>query len=323
MKLLGSKREQDTEREMSLIGHLGELRYRLIVMVVAVVLCTTFSFFLAKPALSLLTSPIKRVGPSAEELHDRMLSFELTEDGTLKLLSPQEALSSTDLITESFRLVLPASDAEKKPQEIIIGKQPEQKFYYSSPLDPFMLQLKISLILGLIIALPICLHQLWRFIAPGLTQPERKVIGPMLSFAVILFPIGASFAFFVTGLVLVVMQHYQVNNVDPLLDIFKYISLMMTMMFAFGVIFEMPLAMAIAARLGLISPQMLSRYRRHIWLALAFVSMILTPADPFSMLLAFFPLVALFEISVILVKPMYRQFDEGIKSDDESASTEA
>jgi sec-independent protein translocase protein TatC len=167
-----------------------------------------------------------------------------------------------------------------------------------------MMQLKVAIILGLLMSLPIVLWQIWLFVRPGLHNNEEKIVKPLLAGAMVLFPIGAAFAYFMVRLVIVVMRGYTVENVDTNYDISKYFSLLTSMMLIFGVIFELPLVLSIAARIGLVTPRMLTQYRRPAYAIMTFASMILTPADPWSMLAALVPMIILYEISVIVIRPL-------------------
>lgn len=306
------------DEEMSLAGHLGELRSRLIVAIVAITLCTAGGFFCSSRILDLLTSPILNVPRQVQT--EQLLTIEVTPDGTLKLADPADSIDLTTLKTGHIRFRLAQETENEKPRDVIIGPANERKFFYSNPIDPFMLQFKIAFMVGLFLALPIVLFEIWRFVKPGLTPRERRMVRPTLACGVVLFPIGAAFAFAMIRVLLIVMQTFQIKNVDPLLDIFQYLSLLTTMMIVFGVVFEMPLAITIASRLGLVTPSMLTVHRRHIWLGLAFASMIITPADPLTMLMAFFPLVALFEASVILSKLMHIAYKGSFDSANGGAS---
>lgn len=292
---------------MSLVGHLDELRTRIIISLAALVLCVVGAFFIAKPALNMLTLPVHAL--KQEPGRDRELTLTVQPDGALRLDKPEEVRGALEQLSQKrLRLVWPADPARNLPEtSFLIGERPTQKFYYSSPIDPFMMQLKVSIILGILLALPILLWQVWGFISPGLTAKERRVVRPMLSAAIILFPLGAAFAYYLIRFVLLIMQIYAVENVDPLLNIFNYLSLLTTMMLIFGVIFEIPLLIAVAARVGLVSPQFLSTYRRHAYVVLSIAAMVITPGgDPLTMAVALVPLVLLYELSVALAYPMAR-----------------
>ncbi len=287
------------EQEMSLVGHLGELRTRLIIGLIAIVLTTCLAFFIAEPVLSLLTQPVKYM--AREPGRTETLVLNVAPDGDVKMRTPasMETLSTK-------RLIVNFLDSAGTTQTFSFGELPTQQFYYPSPLDPIMMQLKVAFLVGILLALPFIMYQVWAFVRPGLKTNEVKIVRPLLLGAIFLFPIGATFAYYMVGLLMRVIQSYSIEGIDPLFDIYKYLSLLMVMMLVFGIIFELPLVIAVAARIGLVTPAMLTHYRRHAIVGLAFAAMILTPADPFSMMATFIPLVILYEISVIISRPMAR-----------------
>lgn len=289
------------ENEMSLVGHLSELRNRAIICVLSLIVCVFLSLFIAKPVLSVLISPIK--GMQTEPGHDKTITFIVQPDNSLRLRGGRPTVIQLEhLSSKRFELIWPADAATKQTTTTwAIGEKSTQQFYYNSPMDPIMLQLKVALIVGILLALPVLLWQIWLFVSPGLKLKERKIIKTLLSGAFFLFPLGSAFAFYVVQIVLHIMQIYSVNNVAPLLNIYNYLSLLFNMMLVFGAIFELPLVMAILSRLGIINPSFLREYRRHAYVVLAFAAMILSPgADPFSMLVILGPLIALYELSVVL-----------------------
>lgn len=298
---------QEPEVELSLIGHLTELRTRLFICILALAVSVLLGLVVARPVLHILTLPVQTL--KQEPDRPNVLTLVVGADGALRIHDMQNVRITLDkLAKKRFDILFPADPAHKQPEaRFEMGERAEQKFYYDSPLAPIMMLLKVALIVGILIALPIFLWQTWLFISPGLTGKERMVIKPILIGAVFLFPLGASFAYYMVQFVLLMMQQYAVENVAPLLDIFRYLSLVSNMMLVFGFIFEVPLILAIASRIGLVTPKFLKTYRRHAYVALAVAAMIITPGgDPFTMLIALIPLVVLYELSVALSKPMAR-----------------
>ena len=293
--------EMNPETEMSLIGHLTELRSRIIISLLSLIVCVIFALFIAKPVLGVLTYPIK--GMASEPGRNDTLTLLVNPDNTLRIHGARPSkIDLKTLSSKRFQLVWPADlKTHQTTTTMVMGESASQQFYYTSPMDPIMLQLKVALIVGIMICLPILLWQIWGFVNPGLKKRERAIVKPLLSGAVFLFPLGAAFAFYVVQLVLKIMQIYTVQNVAPWLDIFKYLSLLFNMMLIFGVIFEIPLILAIASRIGLVNPEFLKTYRRHAYVALAFAAMVLSPGtDPFTMIIVLLPLMGLYELSVVL-----------------------
>jgi sec-independent protein translocase protein TatC len=307
------------EGEMSLIGHLTELRKRLFVGLGALLVMTLLAFFFARSALTLLTAPILTLRPEPTRVDELRLS--VAPDGAIKADNLAALKDPSKITLRGLTLVLKADPAHGRPRdmELTIGQQHSERLRYTSPIDPFMMQVKVALILGIFLALPIMLFQAWRFVAPGLKPVERRVVRPLLFGAQVMFPIGAAFAYFVVRMLLHAMQAYQVDTIEPFYDASKYMSLLTTLMLLFGAIFEMPLLMATAAKAGLIRPQALSHYRRHAYVGLALMAAALTPPDAISMLVCLGPMFLLYEVSILLC----RMLAPAPKGEDDASGAEA
>lgn len=185
----------------------------------------------------------------------------------------------------------------------------DDKLVVLSPLDPFFAFLKIGLVCGLFAACPVWLYQAWKFIAPGLYDQEKGVVAPAVISASLLFVGGGAFAYF--GM-FPMMFDVMVNQMMPSdlaasFTVDNYLSLLFTMTVAFGVVFELPLIIAMMARMGLVTPEFLVKWRRYA-IVLAFViGAILTPADPISQIFMSVPLVIFYEVGIILARIMAKK----------------
>jgi sec-independent protein translocase protein TatC len=175
-----------------------------------------------------------------------------------------------------------------------------------------MLLLKTGAILALILTIPMAAYQGWLFVAPGLLSQERRVLAWTLAALVVLFPLGASFAYAMSRIMLTVLIGFSatIPGLEPSLVAGKGISFILTMMVAFGLVFEFPLILVLLSRLGVIDGEFLVRWRRTAIVLLSILAAVATPSpDPFSMLAMFIPLVLLYELSVFAIlrmKPVSR-----------------
>jgi sec-independent protein translocase protein TatC len=294
-------------RELSLVGHLEELRYRLIICIASLFVFTFVSFFGAKPVLEFLIKPATVDSPFLPPVPEPdHVVLEMAADGSVRIKHP-ERLGRIEPNAPLPRLVLEfgaPGDGGTTQSLDLTRKREGADLIYTNPIDPFMMPFKVAIIMGILLSLGVWVWQAWLFVAPGLTEPEKRVVGPLLFGAIFLFPIGAGFAYGLFFLIIPVMNRYIVPGIETLYTIRDYLKLMTSMMLVFGVIFELPLVMAVLARIGIVTPAFLQQYRRHIYVVLAFVAMVITPADPFSMLIALIPLLLLFEASVWVAKVM-------------------
>jgi sec-independent protein translocase protein TatC len=180
---------------------------------------------------------------------------------------------------------------------------PFAKPQYDTLTVPFMAHLKASFYVSLFLAFPFALSQLWLFIRPALYKRERALVWPFLIFSYPLFVGGACFFYFVVFPVAVEFFVTFDSNLVPSLRIDDFMSFAITMLFIFGMVFEMPLVALLLTRMGLITPQFMTRNRGYAVILIAIASAILTPTpDVINMLLMMGPLVILYEASIIICR---------------------
>lgn len=169
--------------------------------------------------------------------------------------------------------------------------------------QPF-LYFKIILIAGLIVAFPFILYQLWRFIAPGLYPKERKWAGSITTLTTLCFLTGVAFAYFVMiPTMLNFAATFGTDKIKNMIDINEYFGFISMMVLASGIIFEMPMVSYILSRVGIVTPTLLRKYRRHAIIVLLILAAVLTPTpDPINQAIFAAPLLILYEISIIVAK---------------------
>jgi len=170
--------------------------------------------------------------------------------------------------------------------------------------EAFFAQFKLCLLVGLILAMPIILYEIWYFIAPALKPGEKKLVRIVVPLAIILFFVGAVFAYFT---ILQVMIRFLVlfggEELLPMLSIDLYISFLARVLVPFGLIFEMPIISYFVTKVGWLTPQWMIKNRKWAFLISFIVGAILTPSgDPLSQSLMALPIYLLYEISIIVAK---------------------
>lgn len=176
------------------------------------------------------------------------------------------------------------------------------------PTESIIIYFKVALICGAVLAMPVIVYQVIMFLLPGLTKTERKYLRVIVPGATILFAMGVAFASFVMlPFTIKYLQNFLADIIQPTYSIDYYISFVTTMMFWVGVIFETPLIIAFLARVGIVSPQMLTSNRKYAIVLIAVLAAVITPTpDPVNMALVMAPLLVLFEVGIILAKILYR-----------------
>ncbi|KAF0808195.1 Sec-independent periplasmic protein translocator TatC [Alcanivorax sp. S71-1-4] len=175
---------------------------------------------------------------------------------------------------------------------------------------PFMVPFKLTLYLSILISIPFILHQAWAFIAPGLYQHEKRLAMPLLVSSVLLFYLGAAFAYFVVfPLIFGFFTKIAPEGVAIATDIGRYLDFVMTLFIAFGAAFELPIAIVLLVASGVTTVDNLKQKRPYIVVGCFVVGMLLTPPDILSQTLLAVPMWMLFEIGLIAarwVKPRER-----------------
>ncbi len=169
----------------------------------------------------------------------------------------------------------------------------------------FFVHLKVAFQLGFILSFPFVIWEIWKFIAPALYQNEKRTIRGVFVAASFLFYLGLY-----VGYVLIVpislnfFLGYTISeDVVNTISLNSYISLFTSTILAFGIVFEFPAVVVILNKLGLVYKETMNKYRKHAIVAILCIAAIITPADPFSMLIAAAPLLLLYEASVMFCKP--------------------
>lgn len=176
-----------------------------------------------------------------------------------------------------------------------------EKLKYLSPTDPFFITLKMAIAIGFALALPVLLYQLWGLLTPLMKQDERRLAGPALIASVVLFVAGALFCYYmVIPLMLRFTLGFQTESLEQAIVIGEYLKIVLRMLLAFGIAFELPIIVLIGTLLGLVTPAFLAEKRRHALAILTVVSALITPPDISSQILLMIPVWGLYEASIIL-----------------------
>jgi len=190
--------------------------------------------------------------------------------------------------------------------EEIRGSQLE--FIFTAPMEYFFAQLKLAVFAGLFLAFPVIAWQVYAFVAPGLYKSERGAFWPYLVLAPILFALGATFVYFMMLPMLarftVSMEHIEAagTTIRMMPRVGDYLSLVMALMLAFGLSFQLPLVLTLLARIGVVSSSMLASGRKYAIVAILAFAAVFTPPDPMSQILLAGPVYLLYEISIFCVK---------------------
>jgi len=275
-----SRDEEEIEASRApLMDHLVELRQRLIVSVIALGVGFLICFAFSGQIYLWLLRPF--------EMAAAMLAAEKqgAHHGPFDLLMVVMGLSQPPSGVQALRLV------------------------FTAPLEFFFTKMKLSAFGGIILAFPVVAWQLYRFVAPGLYKQEKRAFLPFLVAAPVLFVMGSALVYFIMlpfVLWFSLSQQIVAGNVsvELLPKVSDYLALVTQLMLAFGLCFQLPVVLTLAAMAGLVEASTLAKGRRYAIVAIVFVAAILTPPDPLSQMLLAVPIYLLYEVSIWCVRLM-------------------
>jgi len=258
------------EKVASFIDHLVELRKRLIIIVVAVVVGMGFAWNFSDGILQFIEKP----------LTGQTYLTELKKNACLEIKKRAPALYVHFKLEEEF----------STPFKMRV-------LNYSAPMEPFFMQCKIAMMSGFILVLPVIFLQLWLFIAPGLTPKERRMVIPFVSAASVTFCIGAMFFLVVIWPVIINFSlSYESEGLQSWFNISAYVNFCLRLILVFGLIFELPVLTLLLSRFGIVSYKMLAPNRKYALLVSAIIAAF--HADLITMFVIMVPLYLMYEISV-------------------------
>lgn len=258
------------EKVVPFIEHLVELRKRLVVIVIAVIIGMGVAWNFSGDLLRFVEKP----------LTGKTYLTEIKKDIYLKV-----------------KLLAPSMYTRYKLDQEINTPQKPHVLNYSAPLEPFFIQCKVSMLAGFVLVLPIVFYQLWLFIAPGLTRRERKMVIPFVIAATLTFCIGAMFFLIVIWPVIINFSlSYEAEGLQSWFNISAYVNFCLRLILMFGLIFELPVLTLVLARFGIVSYRFLAPKRKYALLASSIIAAF--HADLITMFVIMIPLYFMYEISV-------------------------
>lgn len=258
------------EKIVPFMEHLVELRKRLIIIVVAVIIGMGVAWNFSGDLLKFVEKP----------LTGKTYLTDIKKDIYLKV--------------KEFS---PGMYSRYKLEQEINAPQKAHALNYSAPLEPFFIQCKISMLAGFVMVLPIVFYQIWLFIAPGLTRRERNMVVPFVTAATVTFCAGAMFFLVIIWPVIINFSlSYEAEGLQSWFNISSYVNFCLRLILMFGIIFELPVLTLLLARFGIVTYQFLAPKRKYALLASSIISAF--HADLITMFVIMIPLYLMYEISV-------------------------
>jgi sec-independent protein translocase protein TatC len=197
-----------------------------------------------------------------------------------------------------------------KPVIRFLSRHLNTELVFTSPTEAFWTYMKVAMIMGLFIAMPIILWNVWAFVAPGLHKHERKYAAPFVIVGSLLFIGGGAFAMLVVVpfAITFLVTFGQEQGLRPMITISSYIDFILKFTLAFGLVFEMPVVITLLSMVGVVTPQFLSKNRKYAVLINFVIAAILTPTpDIVNQSLMAGPLIILYEVGIICARVFARK----------------
>ncbi len=179
------------------------------------------------------------------------------------------------------------------------------KLAFMTPTEAFWVNMKVAMIAGLFLALPVVLYQVWAFVSPGLLRHERRYALPFVLIGTLFFALGVAFALWVVipFAIQFLVGFGEKQDLTPVISVGSYVDFVLKFALAFGTVFELPLAITLASKLGLVTPQFLAKHRKYAILFNFILAAILTPTpDVFNQCLMAVPLCLLYELGIVAAR---------------------
>ena len=188
-------------------------------------------------------------------------------------------------------------------------------------ITPFMVPVKVTMMAAFVIALPVVLYQVWAFVAPGLYKHEQKLALPLIVSSSLLFLAGMAFCYFVVfKTIFSFIASFAPQSITPAPDIEAYLTFVMTMFLAFGITFEVPVAVVLLVRMGIVTIKQLSDARGYVIVGAFVIAAVVTPPDVVSQFLLAVPLCVLYEIGLLVARGIKPRTEEEKTTTPESTS---
>ncbi len=186
---------------------------------------------------------------------------------------------------------------------VLVGQPIKVPLQIIAPAEAFVTYIKVGLIAGLFLVLPLILHQLWKFVAPGLLEHEKKYTVPFIVGSAGLFYSGGVIFYLVLPFIIRFLLSFAKGDIKAQLSVGYYVTFCVRLMIAFGLVFQLPMVVVFLTQLGLVSSRLLVQYFRHAVVLIFVVAAVLTPTtDPLSLLFMVLPMLLLYGLSILAAK---------------------
>jgi sec-independent protein translocase protein TatC len=278
MEELTAEKEQEEsrgEKEMSFLEHLEELRWHIIRSLIAIVVFAILAFLGKEIIFGIII-----LGPSRADFWTYQMFCEL---GKVTMGGDYFCIDELPFIIQNRKMTA-----------------------------QFTMHLTSSFVIGLICAFPYAFWEFWRFVKPGLYSNEKRVSRGAVFFVSLLFMSGVLFGYYIVAPISInFLSHYQLDpTILNEIDLTSYVGTLMMLVLACGIMFQLPVVVFFLTKAGIVTPEFLKTYRKHAIVVILVLSALITPPDVISQILMCFPLVLLYEASIIISRAVMKREDK-------------
>jgi len=316
------------EDRLTLVEHLDELRSRLIVSVVAMVVIFGVCFWQNNELLKIVNEPLTkstkartRSGKGVEgQIYKAQQGIQQLGRTNLRTL---RLLASSSSFPASMRAQFTKQARQLQTQLAALPHgPPDTQPVTLGPGEPFTATLTVALYFTVLLSLPLILYQVYAFVLPAFNPRERHIVMPLMAMVPVLFFIGVAFGYFlVLPAAVHFLQNFNSDQFNVLIQARDYYKFSALTLMAMGLVFQLPVAVLAAVRIGLLTPQTLRKQWRYAILILTVIAAALPGTDPISMLVELVPLLALYGFSIVLAylfQPRYGPHEDSDRDEDAS-----
>ena len=314
------RRPVSHDEHLSLVEHLDELRSRLIVCVLALVVCFGFTFWQNEAVLDIVNAPLEDTQnlDGKERSNDPLeqnARFQI-ESGKAFAAQARAFAAERDLYTrlaasakgaaqdayEAAAATAAAAERSARAAAVAVPTDRERKPVTLGVAEPFTTTMSVAFYAALLLALPLILYQAYAFIIPAFEPGERRIAVPLLMMVPALFLAGVAFGYFVVlPRAVDFLQNFNDDDFDILIQARDYYKFAIVFVAGIGILFQIPVGVLAVTRLGVVTPRQLQKNWGYVLLGISILAAVATPTpDPVTMTLAMLPLFLLFELSILV-----------------------
>lgn len=205
-------------------------------------------------------------------------------------------------------VVLLAFSKSAKVLELLLKLNPAMNLVFIEPSEIMIVYVQIALVIAVVVCFPYTIYHLWGFVSKGLYEKEKKLVKVALGLGFVFFALGTIFAYaFVIPISLQFFTRIAIEEVDPMISVKSYVTFILSLLVAMGIVFNIPSFVYVATKLGILTPDTLEKYNKYLIVLIFIVAAIITPPDVVSQMMMAVPMIILLKLSMVISRKVYKE----------------